>query len=344
MQEKDIKNKVQKLQKFIKKFLLDSAKKNKNISIWHKDIIDKILPFATSGKSMRGLLVMLASDKEDNNTLKVATAIELIHSSFLIHDDIMDQDEKRRGQDSIYIQYKKELKVKQNLHYGISQAISLGDICLFLAFSLLNQIDNKNKEKLVIFFMDEVVRVGFGQMQDVFFGFANQEPDLETILDIHRSKTARYSISLPVVLGYLLNTKDINQKVLNNIIAVGEDLGIAFQMKDDELGIWGEQKSTGKGVLKDISKNKKTAIRLLLNNSVNKKEKVFLEKVFGNESLKEIDKKELFNLLIKYNIKEKHDKILKTYNQKAKNTMKKLPDLYQNIFLFIEDFNNKRIK
>jgi geranylgeranyl pyrophosphate synthase len=276
MQEKDIKNKIQKLQKFIKNFLLYSAKKNKNINIWHKDISEKILPFATSGKSMRGLLVMLASDKEDANVLKVATAIELIHSSFLIHDDIMDQDEQRRGDDSIYIKYQKELKVKENLHYGISQAISLGDICIFLAFSLLNQVNHKNKEKLISFFMDEVVRVGFGQMQDVFYGFADSEPDLETILDIHRSKTARYSISLPIVLGYLLNTQKFDQKVFNQIIKTGEDLGIAFQMKDDELGIWGEQKSTGKGVLKDVSKNKKTAIRLLLNTSVSKKEKLFL--------------------------------------------------------------------
>jgi geranylgeranyl diphosphate synthase type I len=178
----------------------------------------------------------------------------------------------------------------------------------------------------------------------VFYGFADSEPDLETILDIHRSKTARYSISLPIVLGYLLNTQKFDQKVFNQIIKTGEDLGIAFQMKDDELGIWGEQKSTGKGVLKDVSKNKKTAIRLLLNTSVSKKEKLFLAKVFGNDNLKEEDKKELFDLLTKYNIKDNHSKILNLYNQKAKKNIKKLPKLYQEIFIFIEEFNTKRIK
>lgn len=344
MQEKDIKNKVEKLQKFIKKFLLDTAQKNKNISIWHKDISDKILPFATSGKSMRGLLVMLSSGKENANVFKVATAIELIHSSFLIHDDIMDQDEKRRGEDSIYIKYQKELKNENSLHYGISQAISLGDISLFLAFDLVNQIDHKNKEKLVSFFMHEVVRVGFGQMQDVFFSFAKKEPDLVTIIDIHRSKTARYSISLPMILGYLLSDDDFDKKVFNQIIEAGEYLGIAFQMKDDDLGIWGDQKSTGKGVLKDVSKNKKTVIRLLLNDRVNKKEKVFIDKVFGNDNLKEEDKKELFNLLTKYNIKDRHDKILNDYNQKAKKLIAKLPNNYKNVLSFVEDFNNQRIK
>lgn len=344
MQEKDIKNKVEKLQKFIKKFLLDTAQKNKNISIWHKDISDKILPFATSGKSMRGLLVMLASNKEDNNVLKLATAIELIHSSFLIHDDIMDQDEKRRGEDSIYIKYQKELKNENSLHYGISQAICLGDICMFLAFSVLNQVNHKNKEKLISFFMNEVVRVGFGQMQDVFFSFAKKEPDLVTIIDIHRSKTARYSISLPIVLGYLLSEDNFDKKVFNQIIEAGEYLGIAFQMKDDDLGIWGDQKTTGKGVLKDVSKNKKTVIRLLLNESVNKKEKVFIDKVFGNDNLKAEEKKELFNLLTKYKIKDRHDKILNDYNQKAKNLIAKLPNHYKKILFFIEDFNNQRIK
>lgn len=344
MQEKDIKNKIEKLQKFIKKFLLEITKKNKNISIWHKDIEDKILPFAISGKSMRGLLVLLSSNKEDIDALKVATAIELIHSSFLIHDDIMDRDEKRRGQDSIYIKYAKELKNENSLHYGISQAISLGDICIFLAFDLINQINHKNKEKLISFFMEEVVRVGFGQMQDVYYGFAKKDPDLETIIDIHRSKTARYSISLPMILGYLISDDNFDKKVFDKIIKAGEYLGIAFQMKDDELGIWGNQMETGKGVLKDVIQNKKTIIRFLLLQESNKQEKNSLFKIFGKENLSQKDKEELFTLLNKYNIRDKHDKILNDYNQKAKNIIAKLPNRYKEVLYFIENFNNQRNK
>jgi geranylgeranyl pyrophosphate synthase len=98
-------------------------------------------------------------------------------------------------------------------------------------------------------------------------------------------------------------------------------------------------------VVKDLeSRIQQIEIRLLLNTSVSKKEKLFLAKVFGNDNLKEEDKKELFDLLTKYNIKDNHSKILNLYNQKAKKNIKKLPKLYQEIFIFIEEFNTKRIK
>lgn len=343
MQEKDINKKINKLQVFLKKFLISTKTKNKNISIWHKDIENKILPFVVSGKSMRGLLVLLASGKEDSDSLRVASALELFHSAFLIHDDIMDEDEKRRGRDSIYNQYRKESPNK-DLHYGVSQAISLGDICIFLAFTLLNQVLHKNKEKIISFFMDEVVRVGFGQMQDVFVGSDKKDPDLNTIIDICKSKTARYSISLPMALGYSINDQDYNQKTLNQLILAGEYLGIAFQMKDDELGIWGKTASTGKGILKDVNKNKKTVIKYLLLEKVNNTEKKEVNSIFGKENITESEVLNLFNLLEKYQIKDKHSEMILEYNKKAEKTIKKLPKHYQEILFFIQNFNDKRVK
>jgi len=343
MQEKEINKKINQLQVFLKKFLISTKIKNKNISIWHKDIENKILPFVLSGKSMRGLLVLLGSGKTDVNSLRLASALELLHSAFLIHDDIMDEDEKRRGRDSIYSQYRKESQSK-DLHYGISQAISLGDICIFLAFILLNQIEHQNKEKIISFLMDEVVRVGFGQMQDVFIGSDKKDPDLNTIIDIYKSKTARYSISLPIALGYLVNGQDFNQKTFNQLILSGEYLGIAFQMKDDELGIWGEMQNTGKGVLKDVNKNKKTVIKFLLLEKVNNSEKKEVNNIFGKENLSQSEVLSLFNLLEKYKIKDKHNEMILEYNKKADSVTKKLPKHYQEILFFIQNFNDKRVK
>jgi len=343
MQEKEINKKINQLQVFLKKFLISTKTKNKNISIWHKDIENKILPFVLSGKSMRGLLVLLGSGKTGVNSLRLASALELLHSAFLIHDDIMDEDEKRRGRDSIYSQYRKESQSK-DLHYGISQAISLGDICIFLAFILLNQIEHKNKEKIISFLMNEVVRVGFGQMQDVFIGSDKKDPDLNTIIDIYKSKTARYSISLPIALGYLINGQEYNQKTFNQLILAGEYLGIAFQMKDDELGIWGEMQHTGKGVLKDVNKNKKTVIKFLLLEKVNNSEKKEVNSIFGKENLSESEVLSLFNLLEKYKIKDKHSEMILEYNKKADSITKKLPKHYQEILFFIQNFNDKRVK
>ena len=343
MQEKDIKQNIEKLQTFLKKYLLESSFKYKKVNIWHKDLEKKLSPFATSGKNMRGLLVMLSASKKDINTLYLAGALELLHTSFLIHDDIMDQDEKRRGRDSIYIQYKKELKTENNLHYGISQAVSFGDISIFLAFDLLNKINNPNLQKIKSFFIEESISVGLGQMQDVFFGFEKKDPDLNTILDIYKFKTARYSISLPLALGYLTN-QNIDKKILRNIISAGEFLGIAFQMKDDYLGIWGDTNNTGKGVLKDVNKNKKTIIKFLLLKEVNKKEKIFIDNIFGKDNLIKNEIKTLYDLLDKYQIKEKHDKIMQNYNQKALNFIKKLPKDLGEVLFFLEKYNNDRTK
>ncbi len=343
MQKEYIDKKINKLQTFLKKFLLEQSVKYKNNSSWALDIENKILPFALSGKNMRGLLVLLNSKKEDSNILKLASAIELLHSAFLIHDDIMDKDEKRRGEDSVYIKYANQFKNQNKIHYGISQAISLGDICIFLAFDLVNQIKHKNKEKIISFFVEEIIKVGFGQMQDVFVSFDKKEPELKDIIEIYRFKTARYSISLPLSLGYLLN-ENYNKNILNNIISAGEYLGIAFQMKDDYLGIWGDSINTGKGILKDVNKNKRTIIKYLLMQNSSKKDELFIQDIFGKENLSKTEIQDLFILLEKHNIKEKHNLLLDEYNQKANLFIKKLPNNFQEILLFLEDFNNQRIK
>lgn len=338
----NINKNIQKLQSFLKDFLLSEAKKYKSIN-WSSNIENKILPFVVSGKSMRGLIVLLSSPKIDKDILRIASAIELLHSAFLIHDDIMDRDEKRRGQDSIYIQYKKQINSQNSLHYGISQAITLGDICIFLAFNLLNQIKNPNKEKIISFCVDEIVKVGFGQMEDVFVGEGNKNPNLDTIIEIYRLKTARYSISLPAVLGYLSNT-DYKSQSLNNIIKAGEYIGIAFQMKDDYLGIWGDSLKNGKGVFKDVSYNKKTVIKYLLLENSSKQEKLFIDEIFGKKDLAKLEIKKLFELLDKYKIKEKHDQLILDYNLKFKSLSKKLPENLNQVLEFLQDFNNQRNK
>ncbi|MCX6747630.1 MAG: polyprenyl synthetase family protein, partial [Candidatus Nomurabacteria bacterium] len=161
------------LQKFLKVFLVKKRKEFKNVSFWSKDIEEKILEFSSSGKMLRGVLLMLSSGKSDKDTLKIASAIELLHSAFLIHDDIMDQDVLRRGKDSMHVRYIKELKfLKGDInHYGLSQAISLGDICIFLAFVLISDLASVHKEKIQAFFINEMIRVGFGQMEDMMVSF-----------------------------------------------------------------------------------------------------------------------------------------------------------------------------
>jgi len=332
------------LQSFLKTFLIKTRKEFKNVSYWSKDIEEKILDFSSSGKMLRGVLVMLSSGKSDQDTLKIATAIELLHSAFLIHDDIMDQDVLRRGKDAIHVRYTKELSfLKGDInHYGISQAISLGDICIFLSFVLINDLTSSNKEKIRSFFINEMIRVGFGQMEDMMVSFSAKDTSIEEIFSIYKSKTARYSISVPVVLGMYLNNEKEN--IIKKSFLVGEALGIAFQMKDDELGIFGQPQKTGKGVFKDVNKDKKTILRLLLLNSLNKKERSKVEPLFGREALSSSEIIILTEVFEKYKIKNKHTDMMNDYVKKSEKIYGSLPAKYKNIFEFIKEYNQNRVK
>lgn len=337
------KNRI-KLEKFLKSFLLQKSKEFKKISPWGKDIQEKLMDFIIKGKMMRGSLVLLSVDKVDSDALKVASAIEILHSAFLIHDDIMDEDIKRRGQDAIHYQYFKELGINfpNAKHYGMSQAISLGDICIFFAFLLVSDLSPVHKEKLQTFFMNEMLRVGFGQMEDMSISFSTKEPTISEIFSVYISKTARYSISVPIVLGMYLNRED--DKVIKKALTLGENLGVLFQMKDDELGIFGNQENTGKGVLKDVNKNKKTVLRHLLFQAVNKNEKKELDNIFGNEDLSPEDISRLMSLFEKYDIKNKHQELAETYSQKGEKLIKLLDQKYISIFKFVKEYNDKRVK
>jgi len=340
----DIKNNTLKLNKYLENFLVKKFKESENVSKWSVDVKDKLLGFCTSGKMMRGNLVMLASGRTDLDTLKVASAIEVVHSSFLIHDDIMDEDLLRRGKPSIYASYSNDISSKSHnpKHYGISQAITVGDIGIFLSLFLLNNIVSENKTKIINCFLDEVTRVGFGQMEDVYFGFVNDEPTVLEIMSIYRSKTARYSISVPIVLGMYLNKE--KESLIKQVTLAGEYLGIVFQMKDDELGVFGNTENTGKGVLKDVNQNKKTLIRHLLFNSCNTKERAELKNIFGKKDLNKAQTTLLINLLEKYDIKTKHEDIAKGLLLQADKIIKKMPKKYKDIFEFIQEYNNKRNK
>jgi geranylgeranyl diphosphate synthase type I len=112
-------------------------------------------------------------------------------------------------------------------------------------------------------FAAEFGLVGLGQMRDVEAGSSRRTPSERGILDTYRFKTARYSFSLPIALGWILGGGRSSE--LPVLRGLGEDLGLIFQIKDDELGLFGSPKATGKPVGSDVRQGKKTlyAVRLM---------------------------------------------------------------------------------
>src|SRR3989344_4663995 len=201
----------------------------------------KLLPFALGllnstrgGKRIRGVLVKLgfeiaspAYGEARNDVLKVAAAYEILHAGFLIHDDIMDESTVRRGQPSLY-------QSLGGMHQGISQAISVGDIALYLPIKLISETNFLGDYKLKALnqLSEIVMNTGWGQILDMEPNSAEASRDKEFI---YLFKTAKYTIAGPLQIGAILGEMDPTSPEFRGIKEFGENLGIAYQLQDDIL-------------------------------------------------------------------------------------------------------------
>lgn len=256
---------------------LSSQKKSlKKINIWGQDGLNRLADFCTKGKMIRGGLVYLGyslgSKKPTADVLACAAVMELLQSALLIHDDIMDHDYLRRGQPTIFAQYeamaqKEKLNDYKNL--GSALGICLGDIAFFLAYELLAklQCSAETREKIINLISKEMQYVGLAQMQDIYFSQTKKTIKEKEVLKLYLYKTGRYTFSLPLMVGAILaGTEKQTIKILEKI---GENLGIVFQVKDDELNLFGDPKITGKPAGSDLQESKKTLYYLNLKNLKN---------------------------------------------------------------------------
>lgn len=232
MFEEYFKIKKRLIDQYLIDFLEEQKKPWQKVNLWGEDLTEKLKKFVIAGKTIRGTLVFLSAEmfglKDEKTILPAAAAMELIQSSLLIHDDIMDRDLKRRGMETIFATYlptaKKE-RFSDPFHFAVSMGICAGDIGFFLAMKLLQSPLIKNA------LADEIMKVCLAQMDDVYWGYKKERPTVAQIEKIYRYKTARYSFSLPLVIGAILAGQ--SKKTITALERLGEGLGIAFQIKDD---------------------------------------------------------------------------------------------------------------
>lgn len=214
----------------------------------------KLIPFALGlinsckgGKRIRGILVKLGYELaiihlggEKNalhlrgEILRVGAALEILHAAILIHDDVIDQSATRRDQPTLYKALRPEDGRVGGDHYGISQAISIGDIGLYLPIKIISEskFDNDLKIKALSYLSQIIIDTGWGQILDVEFP-KKEDRSIDDAKFININKTAKYTISGPLQLGAILGGAD--KKLIKELGEFGESLGIAFQIRDDIL-------------------------------------------------------------------------------------------------------------
>ncbi len=198
-----------------------------------------------NGKAIRPTLVLLTSEAaggELDAALPAAVAVELVHNFSLLHDDVMDGDVKRRHRPTAWAVF------------GSGPAILAGDALLALAFDTLAAAGGARGSDAVRMLSAAVQGLVDGQVADVAFE-SRADVELDECLDMARGKTGAL-IGCACALGELVATGD--RERVDRMRAFGERLGLAFQLVDDMLGIWGDPARTGKAIHSDLSARKKS--------------------------------------------------------------------------------------
>ena len=170
----------------------------------------------------------LAGGTPNLEILKIGAALEILHAALLIHDDIADQSLTRRDQPSLYQAFGGD-------HYGISQAINIGDIALLLPVRIITESSflGEYKLKALSYLSRIIINTGWGQVLDVEMTQKGTDVTEEDINFININKTAKYTIAGPLQIGAILSGAE--EKLISSLGEFGENLGIAYQIKDDIL-------------------------------------------------------------------------------------------------------------
>ena len=264
------------------------------------------------GKRIRPLLTLMTAEifnSDYKKALPAAMAVEVFHNFSLIHDDIMDDAPLRRGAKTVH--------EKWNLNTGILS----GDAMLILAYQYFEQYEPIIFKDLAKLFSKTALEVCEGQQWDVDFEIRDDVTIPEYIKMIE-NKTAVLVAAAMKMGAIIAKTSDLNA---NLIYEFGLNLGIAFQLQDDYLDAFGDEKTFGKQIGGDIIENKKTYLYLKALEFSNNEQ---AEQLLHLYSIQPSDNEDKINaikdIFINSGASEATQKAIQDYTQKAFETLNKI--------------------
>lgn len=243
---------------------------------------DRIYMSLEGGKLTRPRLVKLGHDAfgseplrggpqepdTGNRTVLLGCAFELLHTSLLMHDDVIDRDFTRRGRPTLSAQYRNDaLAAGQSTpdaeHAGHSAAIIAGDLLLAASISLALRAGASLAQAGAIerSFQMAIHNAGAGELEDLLYSLDRAPAKVKDVLRMEELKTASYSFRFPLQTGALLAGASTAQAAA--LADIGGQLGVAYQLIDDVLGTFGDPRQTGKSVDSDLREGKSTILTAL---------------------------------------------------------------------------------
>ena len=314
----NVSNSIKKNAKFVNKFL------RKELNGAPKQLYDAASHLIIhGGKRLRPYLVLKSCQMlggKQSDAISAASAVEMIHNFTLVHDDIMDNDEMRHG---VTTTHKK---------FDIPLAILAGDVLYSKAY---NTISSKSKlssnytTQLVSKLSKTCIEICEGQVDDIKFAENKRIPTEKEYIKMIEKKTA-VLFEVSCAMGAICAKR--KQKDVKNLSAFGKNLGIAFQITDDLIGIIGDSKITKKPVGNDIREGKKSLPIILAIKKARGQNRTKIMRVFGNSgaSKQQINlavnvirslgvEKEVRDVALKY--AQRAEKSISSYTGSAKNEM-----------------------
>lgn len=269
---------------------------------------------AAGGKRVRPQLAMLASqmfDGDDNDVAPAAMALEVFHNFTLLHDDVMDHALVRRGRPTVHVKWDE------------NTAILSGDQMIIEAYKLLAKVPTNKLAKVLNMFNQMGTEICEGQQFDVNFE-TQIEVSIEEYLNMIRLKTAVLLGNALKMGAYIADATDEQQEMLYEF---GINIGLAFQIQDDILDVWGNPETFGKAVGGDISCNKKTFVyleakKLLDNSSTSKELESWYSRLLEDNTEKIAAVKTIFEQL---GVREICEFVVEEYTTKALDILNRLP-------------------
>jgi geranylgeranyl diphosphate synthase type I len=276
-------------------------------------LIEQLETLLLGGKRLRPLFgycgLKVAGGTWGVAEAKALASLEFLQACALIHDDVMDDSKTRRGNLAVHEFFKAQHESKSlagdSYLYGIGSAILLGDLCLSWADEMLMEATNYSSDVKSLWDITRSELMA-GQYLDLLAQSSNTnlESQLDTVMTF---KSAKYTIERPLHIGAALVGRNTGREVALSAYAI--PLGKAFQLRDDVLGVFGDESVTGKPAGGDLREGKRTMLIAFAESNASENDKIVLNRVLGNKMANEMDLAQAKDILAKISLPHIEERI-----------------------------------
>lgn len=281
------------------------------------------------GKRMRAILAdagyrcATADDQLADAIVSLGVALELFQAAALVHDDIIDDSDSRRGNPSAHVYFQSlcpPAPGAQSEIFGRNAAILLGDLLVVLAeqHAAKTFAPLTNASQVGAMWAQMSQEVAVGQYLDVYQSFApiSDSPEqLATSLRVVRHKSGRYSVEHPLALGAAIG--GASEAMIAALREFGCALGEAFQLRDDDLGVFGDPQTTGKPAGDDLREGKRTPLIALTLQRCTPAEAALLAKTLGDRNLTDTEVSDLQEIIESSGARAAHEALIAERRERA---------------------------